>query len=511
MMKKTVLFLLLLSIHSMQGQLVVDNTAQTPAQLVQNLLLGNDITASNIKFNGSTAAANTLMEQVGAFSNGENTNIGLNSGILLATGNASIAVGPNNQAGASLLPATSSMGDPDLALLTTGIVKNTSIIEFDFVPIGQNLRLNFVFASEEYLEFVNTNHSDVFGFFISGPGISGPYSGNAQNIAVLPNSTVPITIDTVNNLVNTGYYINNGTGSTPLVNTSIEYDGFLKVIAAIANVQCGQTYHIKLAIANVGDNNFDSAVFIEANSFNAYPTINLPSDLLVSNGLALCSGNAEPICTGLSNSTIHAWTLNGNVIPGVTGSCVTISSPGELCVTVYPMGSGCPSSRCINVEFAQPVVPTFNSIGPYVQNEIPLSLPSSSSNAISGTWFPATISTATVGTQAYTFTPNPDQCATVVPLQVTVNPSLAAPQFPNNTIRVYPNPAHEKLTIKLLTPDFVKQIKLMDILGRIIKTENFTTSNAEVVLNLNEIEKGNYFIEVVTATNQREIKKIIVN
>ena len=109
MMKKTVLFLLLLSIHSMQGQLVVDNTAQTPAQLVQNLLLGNDITASNIKFNGSTAAANTLMEQVGAFSNGENTNIGLNSGILLATGNASIAVGPNNQAGASLLPATSSM------------------------------------------------------------------------------------------------------------------------------------------------------------------------------------------------------------------------------------------------------------------------------------------------------------------------------------------------------------------------------------------------------------------
>jgi hypothetical protein len=509
-MKKTVIFLLLVSIQTMQGQLVVDNTAQTPAQIVQNLLLGNDITASNIKFNGSAVLANTIMDQVAAFSNGENTIIGLNSGILLATGNASIAVGPNNQAGASLLPAAQSMGDPDLALLTTGVVKNTSIIEFDFVPIGQNLRLNFVFASEEYLEFVNTNHSDVFGFFISGPGISGPYSGNAQNIAVLPNSTVPITIDTVNNLVNTGYYINNGTGSTPLVNTSIEYDGFLKVIAAVANVQCGQTYHIKLAIANVGDNNFDSAVFIEANSFNAYPTINLPSDLLVSNGLALCSGNAEPICTGLSNSTLHEWTLNGTLIAGATGSCVNISSPGELCVTVYPMGSGCPSSRCINVEFAQPINPTFTPIGPYVQNDIPVSLPTSSLNGISGTWTPASISTVIVGTQTYTFTPDPDQCANVTSFSVTVNPSLASAQFSNNTVLIFPNPAHEQLSIQLLTPTIVKQVKLMDMLGRVIIIENFTTYTTEVVLNLNGIETGNYVIEVVSETNQKVMKKIIV-
>lgn len=509
-MKKILLILLLITFHNTQGQLLVDNTTQTPAQIVQNLLLGNDITASNIKFNGSTVLANTIMDQVAAFSNGENTNIGLNSGILLTTGNASIAVGPNNQAGASLLPASQSMGDPDLAMLTTGVVKNTSIIEFDFVPIGQNLRLNFVFASEEYLEFVNTNHSDVFGFFISGPGISGPFSGNAQNIAVLPNSTVPITIDTVNHLVNSGFYNNNGTGATPLVNTSIEYDGFLKVIAAIANVQCGQTYHIKLAIANMGDNLFDSAVFIEANSFNAYPTINLPTDLLVSNGLALCTGTDEQICTGLSNSTLHEWTLNGTVISGATGSCVNISSPGELCVTVYPMGSGCPSSECINVEFAPPISPIFSPIGPYVQNEMPLDLPASSMNEISGTWSPAVISTAIVGTQTYTFTPDPDQCANVISFSVTVNPSLGSEQFSNNTVVIFPNPAQEQLTIQLLTPTIVKKVKLMDMLGRVIKTENLTTITNEVVLNLNGIETGNYIIEVVSETNQRVIKKIII-
>ncbi|MFM2265613.1 MAG: hypothetical protein RLZ77_1033, partial [Bacteroidota bacterium] len=122
-MKKILLILLLIPFYNTQGQLLVDNTSQTPAQIVQNLLLGNDITATNIKFNGSLVAANSIMDQVAAFSNGENTNIGLNSGILLTTGNASVAVGPNNQAGASLLPASQSMGDPDLAMLTTGVVK----------------------------------------------------------------------------------------------------------------------------------------------------------------------------------------------------------------------------------------------------------------------------------------------------------------------------------------------------------------------------------------------------
>ncbi len=603
-MRKILLFLLFASINIVHGQLVIGNNSQTPAQFVQNSLLGNGISVSNIKFNGTTAAANAIMDQVGKFSNGNTTNIGITNGIILATGNASVAIGPNNQSGASMAPAVVSLGDPDLAMLTTGVVKNTSIIEFDFVPIGQNLSFNFVFASEEYLEFVNSNYNDVFGFFISGPGISGPYSGNAKNIAILPNTTTAITINNINNLVNSSYYINNGTGSTPLVNTTIQYDGFTKVIAALSNVQCGETYHIKLAVANVGDNSYDSAVLLEANSFNANQSINLPTDLLVSNGLAPCNGTTQQICTGLSNSILHEWSLNGNIISGVSGSCVNISSPGQLCVTVYPMGNACPTTQCINVEFAPPmpistpnnlvaclnstynltsnngvilnglnassytisyyhnqldaqnstnpitnitnypgvsneiiwarivnnssgcketksfnlildlvnttITPTFNPIGPYYQNAVPDILPTFSTNSISGTWSPSTISTTTLGTQTYTYTPNAGQCASITSFDIIVN-SLNSQQFSSNNLIVYPNPTKEQLTIQMSANIFVKQIKLSDMLGRVIKIENFTSSNSLEVINLKEFAKGSYFIEVISDNNLKEIKKIIIN
>lgn len=180
-MRKILLFLSFLSMNFIHAQLIVNNTTQTPAQLVQSVLLGNGLTVSNIKFNGSAASAATVRDQVGKFTNGNTTNIGLNSGIVLATGKATVAMGANNAGGASQASAFPlSPGDSDLDLLTSGTIDNKSILEFDFVPTGQNLSFNFVFASEEYLEFVNTTHNDVFGFFISGPGITGPYSGNAK-------------------------------------------------------------------------------------------------------------------------------------------------------------------------------------------------------------------------------------------------------------------------------------------------------------------------------------------
>ncbi|MGV1011586.1 MAG: choice-of-anchor L domain-containing protein, partial [Flavobacterium sp.] len=355
-MKKLLLFLAFMTLNLVQGQLIVNNVSQTPAQLVQNVLLGGGITATNIKFNGTTANANVIRDQVGRFANGNTTNIGLTSGIIMSTGKASVAIGPNSAGGSSQPPAFPTEGDADLAMLTTGNVRNTAILEFDFVPTGQSLSFDFVFASEEYLEFVNSPYNDVFGFFISGPGITGPYSGGiAKNIALVPSTTTAISIDNVNNASNPLYYVNNGTGATPGVNTTIQYDGFTKVIAAISNVQCGLTYHIKLAIANIGDNGWDSAVFLKANSFVVTPPFSFPADLLVSNGFAPCFGTSKQICTGLSSTILHEWTLNGVPIAGVTGPCVTITQPGQLCVTVYPYGSACPFTDCMTVEFLPPM------------------------------------------------------------------------------------------------------------------------------------------------------------
>jgi hypothetical protein len=174
------------------------------------------------------------------------------------------------------------------------------------------------------------------------------------------------------------------------------------------------------------------------------------------------------------------------------------------------MGSGCPSSECINVEFAQPISPTFNPIGPYEQNELPLDLPASSINEISGTWSPATISTETVGTQTYTFTPDPDQCANVLSYDITVNPLLDAEQFSTNAMLIYPNPASDQLTIKLLAGTTIKQIKLIDMLGRVLQSENFASTHHEEVVDLQEIARGNYLLEVILDNNQRQIKRITV-
>ncbi|MCB9193394.1 MAG: choice-of-anchor L domain-containing protein [Flavobacteriales bacterium] len=247
----------------LRAQLVVDNTI-TVADLVQNVLLGGGVTVSNITFNGQPA--NQANIQIGSF-DGTNCNVGMNNGIMLSSGDIHVALGPNNDGG-DTEPAggIGGPGDPDLDQASNSNTHDAAVLEFDFIPSGDSLSFNYVFASEEYLEFVGLGFNDVFGFFLSGPGISGPYSNNAANIALIPNTTTPVSIDNVNDLSNPSYYVDNGDGITPPYNTDpsyIQFDGLTTVLTAFSLVQCGQPYHIKIAIADAGDAILDSGVFIE--------------------------------------------------------------------------------------------------------------------------------------------------------------------------------------------------------------------------------------------------------
>ncbi|HEX9980421.1 MAG TPA: choice-of-anchor L domain-containing protein, partial [Flavobacterium sp.] len=373
-MKKLLLLTMLFAFSLLShAQLTVTNN-QTPAQLVQNVLLGSGISVTNIKFNGVAVNASFVRDQVGFFNNGASTNLGINQGVVMATGKVVIPLPPGpfdaipiasaNNAGSATNP-TSSPGyvDGDLASIAGPQGVNTSaVIEFDFVPTGEDLSFNYVFGSEEYPEWVGTTFNDVFGFFLSGPGISGPFSNGGINIAIVPGTAnTPVSINNLNNgnpngsdCVNCAYYVNNGTGTTPGVNTTIQLDGFTTVLTASATVQCGETYHIKLAIANVGDNGLDSAVFLQANSFNSTP-LELPDDYLVSNGFAVCYGQTTEICTGLGDGIVHEWFHDGELINGVTGECYTITEPGEYCVTAYPFGAACPVNDCMTIEYQQEI------------------------------------------------------------------------------------------------------------------------------------------------------------
>ncbi len=255
------------------AQLAVDET-MTPAELLQNVLLGGGVSVSNIVFNG-VAVPNTIEQGAASFT--QTGDLGLDAGVILSSGFAASAVGPESNFSSDDLENNGN--DPDLEAIVGGPITNYSILEFDFVPTGDSLQFRYVFASEEYPSFV-CSFNDAFGFFLSGPGIAGPYSGGAINIAVLPDLTTPVTIANVNSgygndpddpdcpAVNPQYYVNNTDGET------VCFGGFTTVLTAFALVQCGETYHIKLAVGDAGndfdsDTAYDSAVFLEAGSFTS--------------------------------------------------------------------------------------------------------------------------------------------------------------------------------------------------------------------------------------------------
>ena len=164
----------------------------------------------------------------------------------------------------------SSVQDADLsAIAVTNSTNDVAKYTITFIPTADTLQFKYVFASEEYPQYPCTNFNDVFGFFISGPGISGPLSNNGENIALVPSTNVPVAISNV--------HAGNGAGCPPMFeefyndNTSSGmqpvFGGVLDVFVAQAIVTPCEEYTIKLIIGDGGDNVFDSGVFLEAKSF----------------------------------------------------------------------------------------------------------------------------------------------------------------------------------------------------------------------------------------------------
>lgn len=249
---------------ALDAQIVVTNT-QTPEELVNEVLVGAGVIVSNVKFNGSVPLAEAIQVQAGYF-DATGTTFPMAEGIILATGNVNVAVGPNDSGGASdnvgvAPPPIPS--DPDLDAISTSPIFNPAILEFDFIPSGDSVIFNYIFASEEYLEYVDAGVNDVFGFFISGPGFAGPFTGGAENIATIPGTAIPVSIDNLNDEDYPEYYVNNDGGA------DVQYDGHTTVLSARAEVICGETYHIKMAIGDAGDPVWDSGVFLEASSFSS--------------------------------------------------------------------------------------------------------------------------------------------------------------------------------------------------------------------------------------------------
>lgn len=275
----TLVFVLFFVLDMTHAQIQVSDASTglfTPNDLIENVFLGNGVEIVDIQYNGRTNAT-------GVFSNGM-TDVGLSRGIILSTGLAQTAATPNNADNTSGDTSGSEIMDQDLDNIASGSLEDIARYVITFIPTSDTLRFNYVFASEEYPEFVCSNFNDVFGFFISGPRPGGGIY-NAENIALIPDpagngfTNFPVSI----NSVNPGMIGNNAaSGDCSAINESLSfsqfyndnsgsasftYDGYLDVFTAEAIVIPCQEYTIKLAVGDGTDTRFDSSVLLEAKSF----------------------------------------------------------------------------------------------------------------------------------------------------------------------------------------------------------------------------------------------------
>jgi gliding motility-associated-like protein len=230
-------------------------TQQSATTLVQNVLLGTGVTVSNIQFTGASS-------QLGRF-NGSNSNIGLPSGIIMSTGLISDAVGPNNSGSVGVDLNRAGYGPLANLLGGDAETQDAAVLSFNFICESDKVSFKYVFASEEYPEYVGSQFNDVFAFFIQGPGITG-----IQNIAKIPGTNQFVAINNVNQNSFNNFFVNNGNGSIS-GGPSVQFDGFTRPFVAEATVIPCQTYKITIAITDVSDGIFDSAVFLEAQSFTS--------------------------------------------------------------------------------------------------------------------------------------------------------------------------------------------------------------------------------------------------
>lgn len=291
--------------------IVLANPADAQLTVSQNLsvtqllqtLFGGGITISNL----STSCDTTL--SMGSF-NGTNSNLGLSTGVILSTGNVNSAPGPNNQTGVTGVMNTP--GNPLLTSLSGQATFDACVIEFDITPLCDTIAISYVFASDEYPEFVGSIN-DVFAFFISGPGIVGN-----QNIALVPGTSTGVAINTINANSFSQYYVNNTGG------TSIQYDGFTVPLQAYSPVTPCETYHIIIAIADASDNILDSSVFLEAGGIGCSTPV---LQLTAANEAAIGANVAVEECVnGVINfsvpvplpvATTFHFTIGGTATPGL--------------------------------------------------------------------------------------------------------------------------------------------------------------------------------------------------
>lgn len=316
------------------------DSVTNPLQNIIQSLVGPGITVSNIQ----TTLPKTS-DIYGSFSGGTNV-IGMESGLIMTSGSVFNALGPN------ISEFTSQDNGLPGYLVSDTAGYDAAVISFDVTSTTSFLSFKYVFASEEYNEYVGSPFNDEFAFFISGPGIPA-----GTNIALIPGTNTPVAINNVNLGLNSQYYINNDSAGfvDPVKFQNLEYDGLTTVLTTAAiTVVPGAKYTITLVIQDFEDAIYDSGVFLEGGS--------ITSDSCV---LDLHAIKKDISCNGANDGSINLLYSGANGTPkfawsnGATSEDINSLAPGSYNVTVTDE-KGCTATLKSDVVIIEPLALSLN-------------------------------------------------------------------------------------------------------------------------------------------------------
>ena len=349
-MRKIILIYLLLLFwaSNCNAQLIIHQNSNP-------ITLANAIVGSCVEIS-TPSVGTTNVGAIGTYNFLGTSPIGVNNGVILSTGNVNSAVGPNNSTGTQTIYSFTPISNSILNNIATSAVYDQATFQFDVVPFGNILNMNYVFASEEFLEFACLGVNDVMGIYITGPNPGGGNYNNL-NIALLPNGDI-ISVNNIHPITNTctavnpEFYVNN-------VNNAIEFDGYTTALTASIGVLPCSTYTIVVAIGDVNDPELDAAIFLD----NIHSTCQDPPIFT----------QLGPYCVGATPGTLPTTSNNG--IAGTWDPATINTSVAGTTTYTFTPTLACLPPVTMDIVVNSKTTPTFTQLGPYCVGATPGILP----------------------------------------------------------------------------------------------------------------------------------------